>query len=76
MRYFFQFAIHINRKIMAVSLEKNIKLSKDNLKAKAMQRAIELDLEKGIVANYYKIVGNKIFRKVDGRMEPTGIGFA
>ena len=61
---------------MVVSLEKNIKLSKETLKAKAMQRAIELDLEKGIVANYYKIVGNKIFRKVNGRMEPTGIGFA
>ena len=76
MKCFSQFAIHINRKIMAVSLEKNVKLSKDNLKTKAMQRAIELDLEKGIVANYYKIVGNKIFRKVNGRMEPTGIGFA
>ena len=61
---------------MAVSLEKNVCISKENLKAKAMQRAIELDLEKGIAANYYKIVGNKIFRKVNGKMEPTGIGFA
>lgn len=61
---------------MVVSLEKNVCISKENLKAKAMQRAIELDLEKGIFANYYKVVGNKIFRKVNGRMEPTGIGFA
>ena len=61
---------------MAVSLEKNVCISKENLKSKAMQRAIESDLEKGIFANYYKVVGNKIFRKVNGRMEPTGIGFA
>lgn len=61
---------------MVVSLEKNVCISKENLKAKAMQRAIESDLEKGIFANYYKVVGNKIFRKVNGRMEPTGIGFA
>ena len=40
---------------MAVSLEKNVKLSKDNLKVKAMQRAIEQDIEKGIFANYYKL---------------------
>ena len=76
MKYCFQYVIHIKEYIMAVSLEKNVCISKENLKAKAMQRAIELDLEKGIAANYYKIVGNKIFRKVNGKMEPTGIGFA
>ena len=76
MRYCFLYAIHIKGYIMAVSLEKNVCISKENLKSKAMQRAIESDLEKGIFANYYKVVGNKIFRKVNGRMEPTGIGFA
>ena len=61
---------------MVISLRKNIKLSKDNLKVKAMQRAIELDLEKGIFANYYKIMNGKIYRKRNNKMEPTGIGFA
>ena len=62
--------------IMVVSLEKNVCISKENLKAKAMQRAIEQDIEKGIFANYYKIMNGKIYRKRNNRLEPTGIGFA
>jgi len=61
---------------MVISLRKNIKLSKDNLKVKAMQRAIEQDIDKGIFANYYKIMNGKIYRKRNNKREPTGIGFA
>lgn len=76
MKYSFQFVIHIKEYIMAVSLDKNVKLSKDNLKVKAMQRAIEQDLDKGISATYYKIINCKIYRKRNNKLEPTGIGFA
>lgn len=76
MKCCFQYVIHIKEHIMVVSLEKNVKLSKDNLKVKAMQRAIEQDIDKGIFANYYKIMNGKIYRKRNNKLEPTGIGFA
>ena len=74
MKSFSQFAIAIKRGNM-VNLDKNIKLTKDNLKTKAMQRAIEQDISRGIFANYYKIVDKKIYRKVNNRLEPTGVGY-
>lgn len=74
MKSFSQFATAIKRGYM-ISLSKNIKLTKDNLRKKAMQRAIEQDISKGIFANYYKIIDKKIYRKVNNRLEPTGVGY-
>ena len=74
MKSFFQFATAIKREYM-ISLSKNIKLTKDNLRKKAMQRAIEQDISRGIFANYYKIINKKIYRKVNNRLEPTGVGY-
>ena len=59
---------------MAVSLEKNTKLTKSALHAKAICRASQCDIDKGIVSEGYKVAFNKVMRKNGSNWEPTGIG--